>query len=143
MNILIIPEDFRKDQYLLKPLFLRLFSDIGKARIRLEVCQDPLLGGVTEALKSERLLEIVDRYDGMTDLYILCVDRDGVEGRRQRLNQIEREFNRGRRFVAGNAWEELETWTLAGLDLLPEWRWQVSMFQAPPMHFRRRTGVPC
>lgn len=123
MNILIIPEDFRKDQYLLKPLFSRLFSEIGKTRIRLEVCQDPLLGGVTEALKSERLLEIVDRYDGMTDLYILCVDRDGVEGRRHRLDRIEQEFSRGRRFVAENAWEELETWTLAGLDLLPEWRW--------------------
>jgi hypothetical protein len=123
VNVLIIPEDFRKDQYLLKPLFSRLFSEIGKARIRLEVCQDPLLGGVTEALKSERLQEIVERYDGMTDLYILCVDRDGIESRRHRLNQIEQEFNSDRRFAAENAWEELETWTLAGLDLLPEWRW--------------------
>lgn len=123
MNVLIIPEDFRKDQYLLKPLFIRLFSEIGKGRIRLEVCQDPLLGGVNEALKSERLKEIVERYDGMTDLYILCVDRDGVESRRRRLNQIEREFKQGRRFIAENAWEELETWTLAGLDLLPAWRW--------------------
>ena len=85
VNILIIPEDFRKDQYLLKPLFSRLFSEMGKARIRLEVCQDPLLGGVSEALKSARLKEIVERYDGMTDLYILCVDRDGVVTRRQRL----------------------------------------------------------
>ena len=123
MNILIIPEDFRKDQYLLKPLFIRLFLEIGRARTRLVVCQDPLLGGVSEALKSARLREIVERYDGMTDLYILCVDRDGVGNRQQRLSQIEREFAEGRQFLAENAWEEVETWTLAGLDLLPEWRW--------------------
>jgi hypothetical protein len=34
MNVLIIPEDFRKDQYLLLPLFTRLFSLIGKPRAR-------------------------------------------------------------------------------------------------------------
>jgi hypothetical protein len=123
VNILVIPEDFRKDQYLLKPLFLRLLSDIGKAKIRLQVCQDPLLGGIGEALKTERLQEIVQRYDGMTDIYILCVDRDGATGRRHRLDQIEHEMAPGRAFLAENAWEELETWTLAGLDLPPDWRW--------------------
>ena len=33
MNVLIIPEDFRKDQYLLKPLFSRLFSTLGRPSI--------------------------------------------------------------------------------------------------------------
>lgn len=56
MNVLLIPEDFRKDQYILKPLFIRLFGIIGR-RARVRVCQDPLLGGVGEALKSERLKE--------------------------------------------------------------------------------------
>ncbi len=37
MNVLVIPEDFRKDQYLLKPLFTRLFSEIGRPRARVEV----------------------------------------------------------------------------------------------------------
>ena len=77
MNVLVIPEDFRKDQYILKPLFRRLFQDLGRPSARVAVCQDPLLGGIGEALKSERLVEIVERYDGMTDLFILCVDRDG------------------------------------------------------------------
>lgn len=26
MKVLVIPEDFRKDQYILKPLFIRLFE---------------------------------------------------------------------------------------------------------------------
>ena len=122
MNALIIPEDFRKDQYILKPLFTRLFRHLGLRSIQVDVCLDPLLGGVTEALKSERISEIVEANRGMYDLFILCVDRDGAVGRRQRLDDIEREF--GPSFLAANAWEELETWVLAGLDLLPGWQWQ-------------------
>ena len=122
MRVLIIPEDFRNDQYLLQPLFDRLFRSLD-IPANVAVCQDPLLGGISEALKSERLQEIVDRYDAMTDLFILCVDRDGDEYRRNRLEQIEAEFDGQRRFLAENAWEELETWTLAGLDLPNDWRW--------------------
>lgn len=122
MKVLIIPEDFRNDQYILKPLFSQLFASIGSTRIRVEVCRDPLLGGVGEALKSERLSEVIAQYRGMTDLFILCVDRDGEPGRRQRLDQIQVEF--GSNFLAENAWEEIETWVLAGLTLPSQWRWQ-------------------
>jgi len=123
MNILVIPEDFRKDQHIMKPLFRRLFANVGRQRAQVRVCPEPLLGGVSEALKSERIQEIVARYDGMTDIFILCVDRDGNQGRRQRLDQIERAFCNGRTFFAQNAWEEIETWVLAGLDLPGNWRW--------------------
>ena len=104
-------------------MFERLFRSIGKARARVRVCQDPLLGGVDEALKSERIQEIVDQHGGMTDIFILCIDRDGETGRRTRLDRIEAEFGNGRTFLAENAWEEVETWALAGLDLPPNWRW--------------------
>lgn len=123
MRVLVIPEDFRYDQHLLKPLLKRLFRSIGKARARVRVCQDPLLGGFGEALKSERIQEIVDQHAGMTDIFILCVDRDGNLGRRTRLDQIEAEFGNSRTFFAENAWEEIETWALAGLDLPKGWRW--------------------
>lgn len=121
MRVLIIPEDFRNDQYILKPMFDRLFRSIGKPTARIQVCQEPLLSGVIEALKSDRIVEIVERYIGMTDVFILCVDRDGLEGRRQRLNEIEAEF--GATFFSESAWEELETWVLAGLKLPDEWKW--------------------
>ena len=123
MKVLVIPEDFRKDQYILKPLFERLFANIGSDRARIRVCQDPLIGGVDEALKSERIREVVDQHGGMTDIFILCVDRDGNQGRRQRLDQIETEFGNDCIFLAGNAWEEIETWALAGLDLPAGWKW--------------------
>ena len=122
MNIVVIPEDSRKDQYILKPLFERLFRALGrKACVR--ICQDPVLGGVREALKPDRLAEIIESYQGMTDLFILCVDRDGQTGRRGRLDQLERRFAKECMFFAENAWEELETWVLAGLELPRAWRW--------------------
>lgn len=124
MKVLIIPEYPRNDQYILKPLLERLFESIGNLSVRVRVCQAPVLGGIGEALKSERLSEIVDRYQGMIDLFILCVDRDGNRGRRQRLDQIENEFRDGRTFLAENAWEEIETWVLAGLDLPDDWNWR-------------------
>ena len=123
MNIVVIPEDFRKDQYILKPLFTKLLQSIGVSVADVWICQDPLIGGIGEALKSERLTQIVERRRGWADIFILCVDRDGVAGRRQRLDQIETEFQGRCIFVAENAWEEIETWVLAGLTLPREWRW--------------------
>ena len=123
MRVLVIPEDFRNDQYILKPLFERLFGSLGRPRAHIKVCRDPLLGGVGEALKSERIREVIEQHQGMTDIFILCVDRDGVQGRRTRLDQLETEFSDGRAFVAENAWEELETWVLADLALPQDWVW--------------------
>ena len=124
MRVLLIPEDFRNDQHILKPIFKRLFSDLGRPSLRVEVCLEPLLGGVQEALKSERIREVVQQYPTV-NIFILCVDRDGEEGRRQRLDEIEAEFGDGQYFVAENAWEEIETWVLAGLEkLLEGWSWR-------------------
>ena len=123
MRVLVIPEDSRKDKFILKPLFEALFRSIGKSQTRIRVCEDPVLGGVREALKSSNISEVIRRQGGMTQIFILCVDRDGERGRRQRLDEIEQEFGDTRVFVAENAWEELETWVLAGLDLPAEWSW--------------------
>ena len=121
MNVLIIPEDFRYDQYILKPLFERIVRSRPSVKIR--VCQDPLLGGVTEALKSYRIAQIMERYEGMVHVFLLCVDRDGELGRRQRLDDLENEFASSSTFLAENAWEEIEVWVLAGLNLPNEWNW--------------------
>ena len=90
MRVLVIPEDFRQDQFLLKPLFNSLFQkQLGLSRSRVQVCQDPNLGGVGEALKAERIQEIVNRYKSMVDIFILCIDRDGESSRRQALDNVE------------------------------------------------------
>ena len=86
---------------------------------------DPVLRGKVEALKEDRIREIVEQYQGMTDVIILCVDRDGETAVRPRLDAIERNRKGDRAaFLGQEAWEEIETWALAGLKLPPQWRWR-------------------
>lgn len=128
INVLVIPEDFRKDQYMLKPIIEKMMAALDvKANVR--VCADPLLGGVGEALKWERISDIIQRYRGMTRIFILAVDRDGDAAREGRLrgmeNQASNRLGAGKSFLAENAWQELEVWVLAGLKDLPaNWSWQ-------------------
>lgn len=126
MNVLVIPEDFRKDQYMLKPIVTAMLNWIGVAA-RVEVCQDPLLGGVTEALKWERIEDIIEQYGWKVHLFLLCVDRDGDANRRSALDGLEQKASSvlpaGRRFFAENAWQEIEVWVLAGQDLPNQWEW--------------------
>ena len=107
MNVLVVPENHRNDQYILKPLFERLFKAMDKRNAHIRVCQKPVLGGVNEALKSERIAAIVDLYSEMMDIFILCIDRDGNQRRRERLDQIESKFEEDQTFFAENAWEDL------------------------------------
>jgi hypothetical protein len=127
MNVLVIPEDFRKDQFILQPIIKAMMTSIGAPRAQIRVCTDPLLGGISEALKVENLAGIVRRYRGMVDLFILCVDRDGNPNRRAALDELERRvgatLDRGRVFFAEHAWQELEVWILAGHDLPAGWGW--------------------
>ena len=121
--MLVIPEDPTYDQYLLRPLIAKLFESIGK-RAKVRICQNPVLGGKGEALKKERIREIVNQYRGMIDVFILCVDRDGPPGPRNALDGIEASQRGGKaHFLGQEAWEEIETWVLAGLKLPSNWGW--------------------
>jgi len=126
MRVLVIPEDFRKDQYILDPLIRAMLSYLGEPSARIVVCRDPLLGGVDQALKWERVGEILERYP-MIDLFMLVVDRDGMPGRRSALDRLEEQARSvlpGNRLLLGEcAWQELEVWVLAGHDLQAAWAW--------------------
>lgn len=128
-HVLVIPEDFRQDQYVLKPIITRMMKAIGISA-RVEVCRDPLLGGVEVALEWKNLEQIFERYQGMVRLFMLVVDRDADANRRERIRRLEqlaaqRFAGTDRMFVGDNAWQELEVWLLAGMpDLPPEWSWK-------------------
>jgi hypothetical protein len=87
-----------------------------------------LLGGISQALNWERISEILERYKGMVDLFLLFVDRDGEEGRKQVLERLEMQAKNklptGKIFLAENAWQEGEVWVLAGHSLPKNWVWQ-------------------
>jgi len=135
MKVLVIPEDFRKDQYMLKPIIGAIMAKLGKPRAKVMICQDPLLGGVTEALKWENIKSIINQY-AMVDIFVLCVDRDGKEGRKNALAKIEEEaatiLASGRLFLAENAWQEIEVWVLAGHLLPPDWKGWTSVKKLIP-----------
>jgi len=128
MNVLVIPEDFRKDQYVLKPIVRAMFDAIDKPRANVRICLDPLLGGVDQATGFARLADIIERYEGMVDVFLLIVDRDGKPGRRAALDNIERKaaakLKPDRVFLAENAWQEIEVWALAGHRLPDDWSWK-------------------
>lgn len=126
-NVLVIPEDFTKDEHILKPLVERILEDCGK-KPTVEVCRDPNFQGVHAALKLESLRrEVIPRYP-MVHLFLLFVDRDGKPGRKQRTDEIETTLSdelkpNAKRFLAEVAWQEVEVFILAGLDLPADWRW--------------------
>jgi len=128
MNVLIIPEDFRKDQYILKPIIRRMLAEAGKPNAKVRVCMDPLMGGITEAMKWERVKDILDRYRGMVQVFLLLVDRDGIKGRRYALGRLEDkasgELGDGKIMFAEHAWQEIEVWALAGQELPKNWNWR-------------------
>jgi hypothetical protein len=126
VNVLVIPEDFRKDQYILKPIVSAMLGNVPRgSSARVVVCQDPLLGGIAQAMSWDRLVEVFEMYP-MVDLFLLLVDRDGELHRRRSLDHLEARaavyLGDDRRFLAEHAWQELEVWALAGHDL--PWPWQ-------------------
>jgi len=58
MNVLVIPEDFRKDQYMLRPIVQAMMQSLGASTARVEVCRDPLLRGISQALRWEQIRQL-------------------------------------------------------------------------------------
>jgi hypothetical protein len=126
--VLVVPEDVVKDQFVLVPLVEAMMKAVGKPHARVQICYDPRLRGVAEALNWERIAGILDQY-GMIDLFLLCVDRDGDANRRAALDnlatQAAKVLNPDQAFLAEHAWQEIEVWVLAGHDLPRRWKWRV------------------
>jgi hypothetical protein len=129
LNVLVIPEDFRKDRYVLAPLVRKLFQEIGKPRANVLLCVDPLIGGIEQALNRDRIAEVIGMYP-QVHIFLLLVDRDGMAGRRQALRGLETHLvtigslRGGQTLIGENAWQEIEVWALAGQDLPSEWSWK-------------------
>jgi len=127
-KVLVIPEDFTKDEHILKPLVERILAECGRTS-QILVCRDPNFQGVSAALNIELLrTKVVARYP-MVDLFILFIDRDGNDGRKVRTDHIEITLSgelagKGRYFLAEVAWQEIEIFILAGHKLPTAWNWQ-------------------
>jgi hypothetical protein len=125
VNILIILEDFRKDQHIVKPIIEAMLARVGKPHAKVLVCRE-YLGGIAKAKDWGEIEKIIYLHRSMTDLLLLLVDRDGVATRRAALDKLETRaaeiLPQSRRFMAENAWQEIEAWALAGLALPTGWK---------------------
>ncbi len=110
MKVLVIPEDPTYDQYILKPVIERIFSDL-KRSARIRVLWNPRLRSVNQALDSTVLADVVSSYP-MIDLFLVLVDRDGDADRRP-AHARRRESEHGGRLIVCLAIEEVEVWMLA------------------------------
>jgi hypothetical protein len=127
LKVLVIPEDFTKDEHILKPLVERILTESGLTA-QVQVCRDPNFQGVHAALNLDALRSrVLARYP-MVDLFILIADRDGNAGRKVRTDEIEMtltgELADRRNFLAEVAWQEAEVFILAGHDLPQGWSWK-------------------
>lgn len=128
LRVLIIPEDFVLDQYILKPLIEAMFKEMNRPRAQVHVCQNPRLEGIDQARNPEVLQEIIDVYRYKYDVFLLLVDQDGKPGRKKMLDKLRASFNGilhpGKTFDGILAEQEVEIWALAGLKDLPkDWKW--------------------
>jgi hypothetical protein len=127
LNVLIVAEDYRKDEYILKPIVTSMLEEVGKPRANVRVCRDPMIGGVEDALDPDTIEDVI-LTNPLFDLYLLLVDRDADPNRHERLVQAENNAADSTRptqaFLAGQAHQEVEAWLLAGQPDLPnEWNW--------------------
>jgi hypothetical protein len=128
MNVLIIAEDDRNDRFILQPIVNAMFRRLRRpsTRVATHVFRD----GGWEAVKEWESIRQIIESNQPTDLFLLCVDRDGHEPRRKILNGLEEKASKvlspSRLFLAEHAWQEVEVWALAGIDwrLKPKWTWE-------------------
>jgi hypothetical protein len=127
VNVLVLAEDFVKDQHVLQPIIEAMMSAVGSPRARVSVCNNPRFHGTSEALKWESIEWALDAHRYKVDLFLLCVDRDGNKHRRAVLDRLESlaraKLGSDRVFLAENAWQEVEVWLLMGHELPSGWDW--------------------
>jgi hypothetical protein len=150
VNVLVIAEDFVKDQHLLQPIIEAMVRALGMGRPRVRICRDPRFHGTSEALQWEHVERVVDRYRYRFELFLLCVDRDGNQTRRAVLDHLESraqaKLSSGGLFLAENAWQEVEVWLLMGHDLPAGWDWRKIRAEPHPkeqyyVRFAQERGV--
>lgn len=125
-NVLVIAEDYRYDQYILKPLVKAMLAHLNKPHAKVEMCRDPMLMGLAQVLNPENLRYVVE-INPLADLYLLIIDRDADPNRSTRITRVLHELRDALRtqqhMLGENAHQEVEVWLLAGHQLPNDWRW--------------------
>lgn len=141
MRVAILAEDFRNDQYILKPLCEAMMAALGRPASKVVVITDPAFRGIGDVLRRDRLQRALDLNRGMFDLFLLIVDRDGDPKRQASISAVEtwasEQLGAGKCFLGAMAFQEVEVWALAAQR--GSWKW--AELRAEP-HPKERYFVP-
>ena len=125
-NVMVIPEDFPNDRWVLEPIITKMLQQAGVRNARIRVCPQRF-SGVSDVLRWEHIQEVIDRYQWGVNLFLLCVDLEGPPNIKKKIEDRERQalenLAPGKALFAENAWQEIEVWALAGHDLPEKWKW--------------------
>jgi hypothetical protein len=116
-NVLVIAEDYSKDQHILRPLVSRLLRECGKPNAKVNLWANLAVRGF-ESVR-DKLAEIIGDFPQIR-LFLFLPDRDGKpQSRADLFTRLESEH--GPKLVCCAAVEEVEAWLLAGhLDKLAQ-----------------------
>jgi hypothetical protein len=115
-NVLVISEDYSKDQHILRPLVSRLLRECNKPNAKVRLWANLAIRGF-ESVRDE--IPTIIRDFPQMHLFLFLPDCDGKrQGRADLFANLEAEH--GFRLICCAAVEEVEAWLLAGhLDKLP------------------------
>jgi hypothetical protein len=144
MNVLVLAEG-PHDKHVLLPIVREMMKAVGKQWANVDWGQEAPFQGTGRALRWNWVEAALQDYGGMVDLFLLCVDRDGNEHRREVLDRLEDKAKRvlkGRQtLIAENAWQEVEVWLLMGHQFPPAWKWNWREIRAE-VHPKERYYLP-
>lgn len=120
-DVLIVPEDFTYNGYILEPLVRKMLARCGRPNANVAPPKGPWPKGYEHA-KTLLRARYFDLYRHM-DLLLFLPDADGKD-RHVELQALEEEASReGVRLLCCAAKEEVEVWLLAGHQTRLEQRW--------------------
>ena len=133
MNVIVIPVVESMAHQRLVPLLGQLLQEAGDpaARIR-PLCEPPT--DPLSASGGQRLAQIVERYANCVQIFVRCLDGNGLQGQEAGLGGSNEALVRRRTFWGEGAWANLGRWLLKGFDpKAPLW--------APDVRSEVRTAV--
>ena len=115
MNIIVIPADRSVAYRSLVPSLGQLLQVAGDpvARIR-PLCGPP--PDLLSASNGRRLAQIVERYANSVQIFIRCLDDNGLQGQKSNLGGSSEALVRRRTFWGEEAWANLSRWLLKDFD---------------------------
>ena len=113
IKAVVICEDPRLDEYILRPVIEQIFNELGQ-KVKISFAPRTMIQGVNQALQKSRHQDVFSRYP-MADVFFLIIDRDGDEHRENGkfADRLAEAAEAGKQMFGCLAVEELEVWALA------------------------------